>query len=103
MPWKARPRGVLQARVAQALLLMADGGPAATVARCLFLPEPVSLHDWQAVTRALMVDRETDLLPAGAGAYGVDGPLAACLDGPLRRSLPGRRQRVNGARDSGAG
>ena len=69
------------------------------------LPEPVSLHDGQAVTRARTAERETDLLSAGtgAGAYGEDSPLAARLDGPLRRSLPRCRKWVNGARGSSAG
>ena len=59
-----------QARVAQALLVMADGLPAPAVARYLFLPEPVILQSWQAFTHARTVDRETYLLSARAGAYG---------------------------------
>ena len=78
-------------------------GPALDRRRRSRLPEPVSLHDWQSVTRARTAERETDLLSAGAGAYGEDGPLAARLDGPLRRSLRRCRKWVSAARDSGAG
>ena len=100
---ESRSPGVRQARVAQALLLMADGVPALTVARYLFLPEPVILQYWQAFTRARMADRETDAFPSGAETHGEDSPHAARLDGPLRRSLPCRRQWVNTARNSGTG
>ena len=95
--------GVRQARVAQALLLMADGVPAPTVARYLFLPESVILQYWQAFTSARTADRETALLPAGAGTHGEDSPLATRFDVPLRRSLPRCRKWVSGARDSGTG
>jgi len=63
---ESRTPAVRQARVAHALLLMAKGVPAATVADYLFLPEATVSHYWQAFLLGQCTERRGETLDSSS-------------------------------------
>lgn len=99
----SRTPGVRQARVAHALLLMAEGLPAPVVAKYLFLPEAVVAQCWQAFMLGRNDARAAGPRPPETETQGEDITPLAGLGTPPLRSFPGRRRWVQDLRGSHPG
>lgn len=99
----SRTPGVRQARVAHALLLMAEGLPAPVVAEYLFLPEAVVTQYWQAFMLGRNDARAAGPRPPETETQGEDITPLAGLGTPPLRSFPGRRRWVQDLRGSHPG
>ena len=98
---ESRSPAVRRARVAHALLLLAKGVPAATVADCLFLHEAAVSQYWQAFLLGQNVERGAASFDLAVKGDQSAGAVMTSLAPPTSRDRSGRRlwvQDLNGTR-----
>jgi hypothetical protein len=91
---ESRSPAVRRARVANALLLLAKGVPAATVADCLFLPEAAVAQYWQAFLLGQRAEREAASFDLALKDGQSGGAVVTSLAPPPLRDRSDRRRWV---------
>lgn len=91
---ESRSPAVRRARVAHALLLLAKGVPAATVADCLFLPEAAVAQYWQAFLLGQNAGRDAERFDLAIKEDQSRDAVVTSLAPPPPRDRSDRRQWV---------